>query len=83
MEISLSLLEATAICRRLTGNEVPIDPVAEPRAGDVPLYVSDCAHLFDHTGWRPTRSAERILAEIHAWVEANADDLVASLGAPA
>jgi hypothetical protein len=45
--------------------------------------VSDCAYLFDYTDWRPTRSAERILAEIHAWVEANADDLVASLGAPA
>jgi CDP-paratose 2-epimerase len=82
LEVSLSLLEATEICRRLTGNEVPIDPVAEARAGDVPLYVSDCTRLFERTDWRPTRSAERILAEIHAWVEANADDLVASLGAP-
>jgi CDP-paratose 2-epimerase len=82
-EVSLSLFEATEICRRLTGNEVPIDPVSEPRAGDVPLYVSDCARLFERTDWRPTRSAEQTLAEIHTWVEANADDLVASLGAPA
>ena len=32
-ECSLSLLETTEICRELTGNEVPIEPVAETRAG--------------------------------------------------
>ncbi len=41
-ECSLSLLETTAICRELTGNEVPIEPVVETRAGDVPIYLSDC-----------------------------------------
>ena len=46
-ECSLSLLETTAICQRLTGNEVPITPVAETRQGDVPIYLSDCARLFE------------------------------------
>src|SRR5689334_13332090 len=37
-EISLSLLETTALCQKLTGNEVPMTPVAETRQGDVPIY---------------------------------------------
>ncbi|HTR73715.1 MAG TPA: NAD-dependent epimerase/dehydratase family protein [Solirubrobacterales bacterium] len=67
-ECSLSLLETTAICRRLTGNEVPIAPVAETRQGDVPIYLSDCARLFELDEWRPRRSAEQVLADIHQWI---------------
>ena len=70
-ECSLSLLETTAICRELTGNEVPIEPVAETRAGDVPIYLSDCAKLFGLDEWRPRRSAEQVLADIHEWVAAD------------
>jgi CDP-paratose 2-epimerase len=68
-ECSLSLLETTEICRRLTGNEVPISPVAETRQGDVPVYLSDCARLFDLDDWRPRRSAEQVLADIHDWIQ--------------
>jgi CDP-paratose 2-epimerase len=67
-ECSLSLAETTEICRRLTGNEVPIEPVAETRAGDVPVYLSDCARLFGLDEWRPRRSAEQVLSDIHAWI---------------
>ena len=38
-ECSLSLRETTAICRELTGNEVPIEPVAETRAGRRARYT--------------------------------------------
>jgi CDP-paratose 2-epimerase len=67
-ECSLSLLETTAICRELTGNEVPIEPVEQTRAGDVPIYLSDCTKIFGLDEWRPRRSAEQVLAEIHAWI---------------
>src|SRR5262245_26813748 len=67
-ECSLSLQETTEICRRLTGNEVPIEPVAGTRAGDVPIYLSDCTRLFSLDEWRPRRSAEQVLADIHAWI---------------
>jgi CDP-paratose 2-epimerase len=70
-EISLSLLETTAICQRLTGNEVPITPVTETRQGDVPIYLSDCARLFEFDEWRPRRSAEQVLADIHEWIAAD------------
>ena len=79
-ERSLSLAEATRICRELTGNEVSIEPVAKERFGDVPIYVSDDARLHSHTDWRPSRGAEETLADIHAWATAHAEPLARSLG---
>jgi CDP-paratose 2-epimerase len=76
---SLSLVEATDLCRELTGNEVPIDRVEEARPGDVPLYISDCGRLFERTEWRPRHSPREILAAITAWVEANDRSLEAAL----
>lgn len=78
-ECSLSLAETTAICRRLTGNEVPIAPVLETRQGDVPVYLSDCTRLFGLDEWRPRRSAEQVLADIHAWVAADEDRIAEAL----
>ena len=51
------------ICQQLSGNEVEIEPVAEERPGDVPVYISDCSVLFDQTEWRPRHSAEQTLRE--------------------
>jgi CDP-paratose 2-epimerase len=70
-ECSLSLLETTAICRELTGNEVATRPVEQTRAGDVPIYLSDCTKIFGLDEWRPRRSAKQVLADIHEWVAAD------------
>jgi len=68
---SLSLLEATELCRELTGNEVPIERVEEPRPGDVPLFISDCGLLFERTRWRPRHSPAEMLEKITTWVDEN------------
>lgn len=78
-ECSLSLRETTEICQRLTGNEVPISPVEETRQGDVPIYLSDCARLFGLDEWRPRRSAEQVLADIHEWIAADEERIAAAL----
>jgi CDP-paratose 2-epimerase len=78
-EISLSLQETTAICQELTGNEVPITPVAETRQGDVPIYLSDCERLFVLDQWRPQRSAEQVLRDIHAWIASDPERIAAAL----
>jgi CDP-paratose 2-epimerase len=78
-DCSLSLRETTAICRRLTGNEVPIAPVPETRAGDVPIYLSDCERLFALDEWRPRRGAEQVLADIHEWIAADEERIAAAL----
>jgi CDP-paratose 2-epimerase len=78
-ECSLSLLETTTICQELTGNEVPITPVAETRQGDVPIYLSDCTKLFELDEWRPRRSAHQVLADIYDWIAADEDRIAAAL----
>jgi len=77
---SLSLQETTEVCRRLTGKEVPIGAVAETRQGDVPIYLSDCRRLFGLDEWRPQRDAERVLADIHAWVRSDEARIADALG---
>jgi CDP-paratose 2-epimerase len=78
-ECSLSLRETTTICQEVTGNEVPLTPVAETRQGDVPIYLSDCARLFALDEWRPRRSAEQVLADIHEWIAADPERIAAAL----
>jgi len=72
-EVSLSLLEASEICAGLTGNRLDITPVPEDRAGDVPIYISDCSAIFEHSSWRPQRDAETILRDIHEWIVSDHD----------
>jgi CDP-paratose 2-epimerase len=78
-ECSLSLRETTAICRELTGNEVPIEPVERTRAGDVPIYLSDCAKIFGLDEWRPRRGARQVLADIHGWIAADPERIAQAL----
>jgi CDP-paratose 2-epimerase len=78
-EISLSLCETTEICRRLTGKEVPITPVEETRQGDVPIYLSDCERIFKLDPWRPRRSAEQVLSDIHEWIASDEERIAAAL----
>jgi len=77
---SLSLLETTEICRELTGNEVPIGSVPETRAGDVPIFLADCARLLDRTEWRPRRDPHRALSDINEWTAANEARIAGALG---
>jgi CDP-paratose 2-epimerase len=72
---SLSLREATEICRELTGNEVPIEPDPELRPGDVRVYLSDCGELFSRTAWRPRHGARETLEAILAWIRGSEADL--------
>ena len=78
-ECSLSLRETTAICQKLTGNEVPKTPVQETRQGDVPIYLSDCTRLYGLDEWRPRRSAEQVLADIYEWVAADPERIAQAL----
>lgn len=79
-EGSLSLLETTELCRELTGNEVPIGAEPQTRPGDVPVYLSDCAHLRSLTSWRPRRTPRDVLADLLDWAAAHEDSLRAALG---
>jgi CDP-paratose 2-epimerase len=78
-QCSLSLLETTELCRELTGCDVPVEAGGEDRPGDVPVYLSDCARLFAHTSWRPSRTPRDVLSDIDAWIGAHRQAIVAAL----
>jgi CDP-paratose 2-epimerase len=78
-ECSLSLQETTALCTEITGNVVEVASVADQRPGDVPVYISDCSALAEHTGWRPRRTAQQTLSDIHAWVVEYESELASAL----
>jgi CDP-paratose 2-epimerase len=72
---SLSLLEATALCEEISGHRVECSSVCETRAGDVPVYISDCRELEALSQWRPRHGAREVLADIHSWICAHEEDL--------
>ena len=69
---SVSLLELTALCRRVTGREVEIGSEPETRYGDVPVFITDHRQLSEHCGWRPRRSVEQTVTDIRDWLTAEA-----------
>jgi CDP-paratose 2-epimerase len=79
-ECSLSLVETTEICRELSGNELPVEAVQEPRPGDVPIYISDCDLLYRHTDWRPRRGPREILEDINGWISDHEAAVKTTLG---
>jgi CDP-paratose 2-epimerase len=76
---SLSLRETTRLCRELSGRELELGAVPETRPGDVPVYISDCSALFDHTDWRPRHSPRDILTDVFTWIDDHADVLERAL----
>jgi CDP-paratose 2-epimerase len=71
IERSISLMELTELCRRVVGNSVPATGISDTAGFDVPLYVSDCRKIFAQSEWRPKRSVETLVADIHQWIRAN------------
>ncbi len=70
-EVSVSLLELTEICQRITGNKIEIESVLEDRQADIRIYLSDCTKVKNTFGWQPKYDPETILKEIHIWIKEN------------
>jgi CDP-paratose 2-epimerase len=79
-EVSLSLVETTELCEELTGNRLSIASDPETRAGDVPIYLSDCDLLYGHTDWRPRRGPRQILEAIFLWINEHERAVERALG---
>jgi CDP-paratose 2-epimerase len=77
--VSLSLRETSALCEQITGNRVAVASDPRTRAGDVPVYISDCRELTRLSDWTPRRGALRILEDIHTWLREHERAVVAAL----
>ena len=79
-EVSLSLLEMTALCEEFSGRAITIGRQPETRAGDIRLYLTDNGRVTAKTGWRPARDARVIMEDICRWISANRAILASVLG---
>ena len=70
---NLSLRETTALCREITGREVPVAETEEERPADVVWYVTDNRRTTDVFGWAPARDARTILQDTHDWLRGHED----------
>jgi len=67
---SVSLREATALCREVTGKSVEVTPTSENRPSDLKLYITDHRAVSAIRGWRPKRDARRTFSDIAEWMRA-------------
>jgi CDP-paratose 2-epimerase len=71
LDCSISLLELTNLCQKITGNSIPIKPLSENRKADTRIYITDNQDVDLQTGWLPTYNPEKILLEIFEWLRIN------------
>ena len=76
---NLSLLEATELCQKITGNKITIKKQSKARQGDVGIYISDTRIVQRDTGWRPKESAKDIMDGIYQWISANESSIKKTL----
>jgi CDP-paratose 2-epimerase len=79
-EVSVSLLELTQWCEAVTGHHITIAPIPETAAVDLRIYLTDSRRVQRDFGWRPTRSVEQVVRDIHQWVDQHHEVLKPILG---
>lgn len=77
---NLSLVEATALCREITGRAVPIEPEPQTRPADVIWYITDNGETETLFDWRPTRGGAELLADTYAWLRDHEREFAALFG---
>ena len=72
---SVSLLEMTKICEKITGNTILIESVAETRTADLRIYITNNSKIEKEIGWKPKKSVETIFEDIYNWIKSNEKEL--------
>lgn len=67
MQGALSLVELTGICESHFEREIPIGSIEQTRPYDIPYYVTDATRAREAWEWRPSQSAEEIVAGLCRW----------------
>jgi CDP-paratose 2-epimerase len=66
---SVSLREATELCREITGRTVDVVPTDENRPSDLRSYITDYRAVSAVRGWAPQRDARRTIGDITEWID--------------
>ena len=68
---SLSLLEMTGLCERITGNKIAIESITDTRRADLRIFITDNTLIEHESGWTPEKSVETIFQDIYNWIRDN------------
>jgi CDP-paratose 2-epimerase len=77
--VSLSLLEATRLCAKISGRRIKVGCLKQKRPGDIAVYLTDYSKASRELGWQPRRQAEEILRDTHRWIARYAAQISSSL----
>ncbi len=75
LKSSVSLLELTSLCEKITGNKLDIASVEETRAADLRIYLTDNTLVTNLCGWEPKKGPEEIVSDIYSWLAKNEQEL--------
>lgn len=70
-KVSLSLLETTDLCQKITGNKLKIIPNPANRPADLAIYITDNSKVRADFNWQPKKTKEETLEDIYRWIKDN------------
>jgi CDP-paratose 2-epimerase len=68
MSVSVSLCELSELCRRITGQSIPIESDVKTSMVDIPIYISDTSLAASTFQWQPKRTVEHVVEDISHWI---------------
>ncbi len=66
---SISLLELTNICQKITGNKFKINKINKKNKNDVKYFVISNKKVFDKIKWKPKKKILNILHDTYDWLK--------------
>ena len=76
---SVSLLEMTVICEKISGNKISIGSETKTRPADLRMYITDNSLIEKEIDWKPKKSVETVFQDIYDWIKENEKQLEAIL----
>ncbi|MBN2546813.1 MAG: NAD-dependent epimerase/dehydratase family protein [Spirochaetes bacterium] len=73
---SVSLLELTSMCEKITKNKIKINSVLENRKGDIKWVILDSSKINKLCNWYPKRNLKKTINDIYNWIKENEKDLI-------
>ena len=65
---SISLVNLTSRCEKLTKNKIKIKKISKTSKFDIPYYVSDNRKIYKFYKWKPLKNIDNILYDIYDWL---------------
>lgn len=75
LENSLSLLEMTELCQKITNNKINISSCPKNRPDDIRIYISNTSKFEKITNWHCHKTKEQTFQEIYKWIVDNKNKL--------